>query len=275
MEPDFPAAHSMDTRWFAVDSDGHVAMFSSREAGAVPLLAFSGDETYEVRQRLYKLLPGGDMIHDLAGRVLPSLPTIPLTDVYGIGEVILMFLTSLDPVRPALQGGRAREVRATEGAAVIFRGITSEELDGYKAAPEFRGCVALFYDLVEEGEERERSLAEHGVFEYEHLTENWISGPYGRESLPVRPIHVDQLPPDLRDRVGRLRLKLRFADTTHIQPVELARCASWEQAYLDVTGKHIRPIPGKEDEYASAAGDLTDIGKRLGMEVEPPPDKGA
>src|SRR5262245_16214620 len=33
---DFPAAHSMDTTWFAVDQDGHIGMFDSGEPGAVP-----------------------------------------------------------------------------------------------------------------------------------------------------------------------------------------------------------------------------------------------
>jgi hypothetical protein len=33
---DYPAAHSMDTTWFAVDRNGCVAAFSSGEAGAVP-----------------------------------------------------------------------------------------------------------------------------------------------------------------------------------------------------------------------------------------------
>jgi hypothetical protein len=33
---DFPAAHSMDTTWFAVDADGCVGMFDSGEGGAVP-----------------------------------------------------------------------------------------------------------------------------------------------------------------------------------------------------------------------------------------------
>ena len=33
---DYPAAHSMDTVWFAVDADGHVAMFASGNIGAVP-----------------------------------------------------------------------------------------------------------------------------------------------------------------------------------------------------------------------------------------------
>ncbi len=33
---DFPAAHSMDTDWFAIDADGHIGIFVSDEGGAVP-----------------------------------------------------------------------------------------------------------------------------------------------------------------------------------------------------------------------------------------------
>jgi len=33
---DFPAAHSMDTHWFAVDANGHIGYFDSSEGGAVP-----------------------------------------------------------------------------------------------------------------------------------------------------------------------------------------------------------------------------------------------
>lgn len=36
IEYDPPAAHSMDTMWFAIDADGVVARFDSGEAGAVP-----------------------------------------------------------------------------------------------------------------------------------------------------------------------------------------------------------------------------------------------
>ena len=34
---DYPAAHSMDTTWFAVDRDGFVAMLVTNEEGALPL----------------------------------------------------------------------------------------------------------------------------------------------------------------------------------------------------------------------------------------------
>jgi hypothetical protein len=36
MDADYPAAHSMDTVWYAVDDHGHVARFNSGENGHVP-----------------------------------------------------------------------------------------------------------------------------------------------------------------------------------------------------------------------------------------------
>jgi hypothetical protein len=36
MDVDYPAAHSMDTHWFAVDKDGRVGLFFTAEAGYLP-----------------------------------------------------------------------------------------------------------------------------------------------------------------------------------------------------------------------------------------------
>jgi hypothetical protein len=38
---DFPAAHSMDTEWFAADRLGHVAVFRTQEDGPMPVIAAS------------------------------------------------------------------------------------------------------------------------------------------------------------------------------------------------------------------------------------------
>lgn len=43
METDYPAAHSMDTTWFAVDKDGFIAVMETQEEGALPLVCRSGD----------------------------------------------------------------------------------------------------------------------------------------------------------------------------------------------------------------------------------------
>ena len=42
MPEDFPAAHSMDTTWFAVDAVGHVGVFETGEDGIVPEGALTG-----------------------------------------------------------------------------------------------------------------------------------------------------------------------------------------------------------------------------------------
>src|SRR4051794_8124191 len=41
MEPDYPAAHSMDSSWYAVDKNGHVALFVTGAGGAMADNAYS------------------------------------------------------------------------------------------------------------------------------------------------------------------------------------------------------------------------------------------
>lgn len=44
MEADFPAAHSMDSEWFAVDQEGNIAIFETQEAGIIPDTAEGADQ---------------------------------------------------------------------------------------------------------------------------------------------------------------------------------------------------------------------------------------
>lgn len=56
VDADFPAAHSMDTHWFAVDQQGHVGLFFTAESGYMPNNAHGveGGELIE----LYRVLTG-------------------------------------------------------------------------------------------------------------------------------------------------------------------------------------------------------------------------
>lgn len=47
---DFPAAHSMDTTWFAIDQEGNLGIFESRENGPVPAQFSVQDMGYQVLQ---------------------------------------------------------------------------------------------------------------------------------------------------------------------------------------------------------------------------------
>src|SRR5689334_11564350 len=44
MDADFPAAHSMDTAWYAVDHDGYVGFFDTGEEGHIPRGALTVDD---------------------------------------------------------------------------------------------------------------------------------------------------------------------------------------------------------------------------------------
>ncbi len=245
MELDYPAAHSMDTRWYAIDRDGHVASFYSGEAGAVPMAATVIENEYHMLEQLRELVPVGSVLFDPAGRCQPGREDA-IPRAWTGDYPVLLFLSSLQPATADLESGRAVEVAATEGKAVLLSSLSEEELNRYHALPEFRGSHNLFF--IQGG--RPHELAQHGLYEYNHLTENWISGPYGREAVPAQPLHIDQLPPALRQTLARFRLdKIRFADTLYFQPVEHTECISWESGYLDVDCKRIRPIPGREEEY--------------------------
>jgi len=161
MEADFPAAHSMDTNWFAVDKDGQVAFFVSDENGSVP------NGASEV-------------------------------DVEGLLRAL---------------GGKPSEVG--------FASFLAE-------------------------------LASRGLHVYEDASE-WFSGPYQRTHRPKKPLHVDQLPPQLRAEVKAVRFDdLRFEDKKRLQPCDHAEGYAWGGVYLSEDGKTVRAIPGHEKQYREA-----------------------
>jgi hypothetical protein len=165
MPPDFPAAHSMDTTWFAIDERGHVAAFESGEGGHIPEQARDEELLFELWRFRH---PGGD-----------------------------------------------------------------EE----------------FWDA-----DAEDRAAQIGLFYYAYDEELDLAALYDRFAIPETPLHVDQLPPALRQRCKRIRFRgLDFARDEHIQPLEHGPCAFWYdeiEAYLACDGKTVRPIPGKEARFA-------------------------
>lgn len=270
MQPDYPAAHSMDTCFFVVDRDGHVACFNTLQAGAAPGKSLSEQETGSVREQLMAL-PESGIIHDWQGRFMPG-QTNEAREHYPQDlewKKILMFLTSLDGVQEEIDAGRAISCPASTGVAVFFPNLPTELAQRLHDSGACLSCLAYFGNAT--NAEARFALAARGCFMYEHLTENWISGPYGRQCYPAEPLHVDQLPPSLRAAVGALRFdSLCFAQASHVQPVEHAECVSWQSAYLDATGRHIRPIPGKEKDYAADYEDLARFAASKNMTVEPP-----
>jgi hypothetical protein len=170
---DYPAAHSMDTNWFAIDARGHVGVFTTGEPGHMP--ATWTEQTY---------------VGELVGPVLASR---------GGAQAV-----GLDPERV--------------------------EDEPWEAVP-----------LL-------------GVFVYDYPDDYGpLYLPYGRQPAPTRPIHVDQLPPKVRELCRRVRFEnVDFAKAERLQPFEHVACVGWSEpeAYLSSDGVTVRPVPGEEGAFA-------------------------
>lgn len=274
-QTDYPAAHSMDAHWFAVDEQGHVAVFHSGESGAVPAGMHSLDQ-YQFGEELARLLPRVEVIHDLRGRQLPSPHQPDGTEhiFFDAEWPVIMFLDALDPVREDIDAGRAVAARATEGHAVLWRTLSAATRTRLHEAKVCRGCAYAWYEFTDESPIH--VMGKYGFFEYRTPMGNWIATPYGRQTIPAAPLHIDQLPPEVRQRLKLKRFALRFSDTPRIQPAEHGPCESWESAYLDATGRNIRPVPGNESRYAEFYAEFRDLLNRppgdSWYSIEPPPE---
>jgi hypothetical protein len=161
MDIDYPASHSMDTVWFAVDAIGQVAYFDSGENGPVP----RGDHH--------------DIRHELC-----------------------------DLRRPV-------------------------------GAPEDYNPLDYLYEVV-------------GLYAFGHAEMNYPSSPYECQIVPDVPLHVDQLPPELRALCRAVSFPVRFAKDMLLQPLEHVPCSTWGPglAYICSDGKTVRPVAGEEARFA-------------------------
>lgn len=233
--------------WFAVDRDGHVALFEGGRSGAIPRWAAQG------RERFGALLPSlaraavvTDPLFELEGRLLPGLEA-SADDLHAPLESpaerpVVLFLTSVDPIAADIAAGRATPVRGTLGSAAAFERLPPETAQRVHAAG---ACLGCFF----EREEDQIEPAQLGLFSYRHLTDGWVAGPYGRRAIPATAMRVHQLPAGIREELIAQRFETCFQDEVHLQPVDHARCNSAVSAYLCLDGRTVRPIPGRESEY--------------------------
>jgi len=173
------------------------------------------------------------VLHDPWGHALPVNTALDHWLAGRATRDVVMFLQSVDPVRDEIAVGRAVEVMAAEGAAVLFGELT-EELS--RKLHDDGLCLGCHYH----DNQRLDLVVTRGLFRYDHLTENGISGAYGRVMRPAQPLHVDELPPGISDAGSVVRFGLRFAEASHIQPVEHAPCDSWQVAFMDAAATSAR-----------------------------------
>ena len=189
---DYPAAHSMDTEWFAVDADGNVARFDSGEDGAVPnaaAIGFSpGDASFDadllrvacLAKRIAAEPPAEEGIHTSSARIV-----VLIEEGYRNAPNLDERFENLGPLllsRERVAGDEVRRLAAMPGVRVF----------------DLRNVLEAFEEYLPTG---------LYAFGRNHGDD---PGLYRREAAPEHPLTVDALPKTVRAEIASLRLPVRF-----------------------------------------------------------------
>jgi hypothetical protein len=244
---DYPAAHSMDTYWFAVDTDGHVAMFDTGEGGAVPEDALRGEDGLDsLFAEIAKDYEHRSIRVDTSGDIfLTELTNTGATDYLNTsgyrGNVCNLILQlESDELIPQLG------VEATDtGYTVRFAGEKTivyvskcplanlQKLIADRKAIVVRSIYWNFdYPLA--------SLC--GLYEYAHHSHALI--PYERTHVPQYSLKFEDLPARLQERLIEAGIdRIKFAESELVQPLEHAPCYAWggTDYWIDTQGVEHTP----------------------------------
>lgn len=252
---DYPAAHSMDTMWFAVDRDGRVAAFESGEAGAVPSVAYLGEDY----PPLDELPVTGEAVH-----VAPVPPWKFETPHLVGGRIVgpaVFHLRDEEALRDEVARGAASRIPGAGAAAYRVEALSAELVERLHASGACLGCRHV------DAEDTGPAGAERGLYVYEHVTENWAAGPYRLVAKPSRPASLEALPPEAREKVARFGGS--FEETGLLHPMHLGPCESWGAAWIDLDATTVRPIPGAAGDYDEEASEMASLEE--GLVFDPPP----
>ena len=261
-EGDYPAAHSTDSCWFAVDAEGHVAYADTGETGTLPTMPEGGRPIRDVLSEHGHpnvLSAWGDSwAYDLAQFVFQQLRQMEIPE-----QSIIDVPVCLHPYNDGHFGwdcipdvAKIAHIRwRTLGpvlALVASRQAVIEELDrgeGILVPQISEGPVAVLFTNMPASTAKRLILARQllGIMDpssHEHLTiddrlpaqhtrpgifcysfRDYSSGSYYREALPSVPVRLADLPPVVQAIVGRIRLEnVRFREARFLEPAKHVPC---------------------------------------------------
>jgi hypothetical protein len=234
---DYPAAHSMDTDWFAVDADGHVGVFESGEGGAVPKgFRWQESAAWNLVRRLATEAPEavwrGGAARGCHCREKPVAHDI------GLYAVILFLRPGT--AWPTLEDDWSNPVwsDAFDTADGPVCAVYCEAMDdaAYDRLHEAGGCLGC-------GCQDGGRMSHLGLFEFDN--DSYGLSPYTRTGAPQTPLRLDDLPPDLQRLIERCHLPAAsFGRDNLLQPLEHRPCATWGGDSYGSSDGHSRvPLP--------------------------------
>jgi len=212
-----PAAHSMDTTWFAVDADGYVGVFDTGEDGGLPLAAAAGPEAGSFDS--WPL----DAVLLARGIVDGTYPWLdePVDHYSSAARVVLVLHPDADDSPTTYRDASDRsysihEQLPDDGVRVL------RDRDPRIVCLEHPLAPAKIERLAKD------PRVAHVVDQMEALEWSWEGGGpvyrygnrdygdpggYTRAAAPKEPVRLGDLSDELSDELSALRLPVTFADT--------------------------------------------------------------
>lgn len=211
----YPAAHSMDSGWFAVDDDGHVAHFDTGEGGAMPAAAelVTGEASGEDGWAFVMAWLARQRGASIEGLDL----TVPFSAAFESNA------TAEAAVTQYAEGRRDSKSRVVE---FFHDGIDGSLHASVSEMPGFIGFAPTHEDIFEDETLSER----YPIIFYAHGS--WeIPGEYVRRSGKLMSKPVSD--PELRERAEHMATSFPTQETIQLADFyENAECHSWSEADL-------------------------------------------
>jgi hypothetical protein len=235
MEPDYPAAHSMAVTWFAVDAVGHVAIFEAGLSGHAPEGVY-----VDRRDESAPIYAGVGQEGDLRWP-----------------ERMMQKEQAMEPDYPAAHSMDTTFFAVDAGGHVA---LFDTDEEGHVPKGANNDIESELWDLrkppgadEEDGWDTYVLCNTVGLYYFDYENQVIPIGVYFLVQVPESPLHVDQLPPELRQRCRSIQFDVRFDQIEQLQPLEFIPCDFWNQesdAYLCGDGKTVKPVPGRESHFA-------------------------
>ncbi|MCA9645194.1 MAG: hypothetical protein KC492_31100 [Myxococcales bacterium] len=206
---DFPAAHSMDTQWYAVDEQGHVGVFDTGEDGALPNDAAFGfapvdpnfnEDELSVLRIAHALKAGDDPMGDW--RPAPSAGR----------TLVLLDVEDEDEAQEALEGLRFIAIKDDAPFLFLSEGeLSVDEVERLRSTEGVRWTLDLrdTYELFSGNE------GDDGLY---HFTRDHGEDPglYTLQRAPAEPLELAPKLKQLSAALSRLRLPVDFSKSEQV-----------------------------------------------------------
>jgi hypothetical protein len=278
---DFPAAHSMDTDWFAIDADGNIGVFNSGEGGAVPQTHYLSFVEAQEQDQVYlnnifyewaKRSKDGIIDHSSTSeQILQSLGVdlskLENTSKGNLGSRSLR--SSVDaqeaPIKSSQysdthwllfpNGDELKMLKTLKndnwrsGDYVIrFAGHPLMMFVSYSPTLTiqmlFKKGYLNYYLRLNSNPYDNALLTLLGIFYYSHS--HSLPAPYEWDGQSTYPLKLSDLPERLQDALSWNWFEnIKFADNRQIQPIEHTKCKTWnnDKWWLDTQSNYHKKHP--------------------------------